>query len=154
MRVARPSLAKPWANENLKETLINPNLRRSREGGLRRQDAGANIGIAVDPTGEPQERRVNPVTFSQLVEKQWHWMTHASRRSPSGPPAAFRFGIHAFAGPDIASRFRDDEQNQSFLNGEPGLALRRECKRAHRGMALFQIKQEFLGRKSAAEAGQ
>ena len=48
-----------------KETLINPNLRRSREGG-------------------------NPVTFSQLVEMQRHWI------------------------PDIASRFRDDEQNQSF----------------------------------------
>ena len=78
-------------------------------------EAGANIGIADDPMGEPQERRVNPVTFSQLVEMQRHWMTHASRRSPSGPPAAFRFGIHAFAGPDIASRFRDDEQNQSFL---------------------------------------
>ncbi len=50
-----------------KETLINPNLRRSREGG-------------------------NPVTFSQLVEMQRHWI------------------------PDIASRFRDDEQNQSFLS--------------------------------------
>ena len=46
-------------------TLIDPNLRRSREGG-------------------------NPVTISQLVEMQWHWI------------------------PDIASRFRDDGQNQSF----------------------------------------
>ena len=53
-------------------------------------EAGANIGIADDPMGEPQERQVNPVTFSQLVEMQRHWI------------------------PDIASRFRDDEQNQSF----------------------------------------
>ena len=26
-------------------------------------EAGANIGIADDPMGEPQERRVNPVAF-------------------------------------------------------------------------------------------
>jgi len=46
-------------------------------------DAGANIGTPDGPSGEPQERRVNPVTFLQAVEGQRHWI------------------------PDIASRFRD-----------------------------------------------
>ncbi|TXH24855.1 MAG: hypothetical protein E6Q99_06455 [Elusimicrobia bacterium] len=81
---------------SFRETLINHGFRRSREGGPRRQEAGANIPMADDPMGEPQERRVNPVTFLQPVEGQRHWI------------------------PDIALRFRDDEQNQSFLRPIPG----------------------------------
>lgn len=61
-------------------------------------------------------RRVNPVAFLRRGNLQRHGMTRGSCRAPFGSSAPRMFApASCLRSPDIAARFRNDEQKRSWL---------------------------------------